>query len=827
MEFLKVQNKTAIIYDEKSISYSEVLKKVKSFSKKLNIENGDRVIIFMENRPEFIYSFFSVWDKKGINVCLDAGLNSEELQYYLKDSGPKYIFTSEKNVLVTKEAIKKIESEKEITVIVVEDILEEYEAEDLVVNMGVREEIAVILYTSGTTGAPKGVMLTFENIIANINGLDKYKMYKESDIVLALLPLHHVFALIGTAVVPLYKGATIVFLKELSAKAMMEAFKKYNISFMLGVPRLWESIHSKIMERINSSKVTASIFKVMEKIGSKKLSKIVFKKIHKSFGENLRFFISGGSKLDPQISKDFLNLGIEVCEGYGLTETSPLISFTPMNQIVPGSAGKIIDGVQYKILEDGELLVKGANVMKGYYNKPLETQEVIDSEGWFHTGDLAEIKDEYLFITGRKKEMIVLSNGKKINPNDMEIELMKSSELIKEVAVMEYNNHLTAVVFVDLEKAKEKKIVNIKESLKWDVIDKYNVKAPNYKKILETILVTEELPKTRLGKIQRFKLLDFLKKQDKVNSPEKTEKEIVEPTHKEYIELKSYLIKNHPEVKITPDSHIEMDIGMDSLDNVEMIAYIESAFGIKITEEELAQAKTVKEIAELIKIKGGQFKEIDMNWKKLFETHHDYPIPKSNWAGSILDILIFKPVFSMYFNLKISGKEKIQKEPTIFIGNHQSMLDGFAFSQLLSKKMKKNSYYLGTSTHFASKFRKWLANNSNLIIIDYDKNIKESLQIIAQVLKSGKNVIIFPEGARTRDGKIQDFKKSFAILASELKIPVTIFGIKGAYDLMPPGKSFPKRGKLEVAILDTIYPEDLTVEEIVNLSKSKIEEFLK
>lgn len=825
MEFVKLHKKTAIIYDEKNISYRELINGIKSFEKKMRIEHGDRVVIFMENRPEFIYSFFAVWEKKGINVCLDSGLNSKELEYYLKDSTPKYLFTSKKNYEAAKNSVKSVKLPIEI--VVVDDIAIDYVGDDFAVRTGDIHDTSLILYTSGTTGEPKGVMLTLENIMTNIKGLDMYEMYQSSDIVLALLPLHHVFPLLGTVVVPMYKGATVVFLKELSAQAMMDAFKKYNITFMLGVPRLWESIHGKIMDRINSSKATATIFKIMEKIGSEKLSKIVFKKVHESFGDGLRFFVSGGSKLDPQISRDFLTLGIEVCEGYGLTETAPMISFTPIHEIVPGSAGKILQGIHYKFLEDGELLVKGHNLMKGYYNKPVQTAEAIDREGWFHTGDLGEVKDGYLFITGRKKEMIVLSNGKKINPNDVEAVLMKESDhLVKEVAVMDYNNRLTAVIFPDLDAVKGKKIVNIKEKLKWSVVDRYNLQAPNYSKILDIIIVKEELPKTRLGKIQRFKLPEFLKKMESGNADVKKMENIQEPQGEEYIKLKEYLKKVHPEVEIIPDSHMELDIGMDSLDNVEMIAYIETAFGVAITEEELSEVKTVQEISELIKRKGGQFHEREMDWKKLFDTPTDHKMPHSNWVGFIGDNFIFKPLFHTYFHLKVGGKDKIKSQPTIFVGNHESMLDGFAFSQLLPRDIRENTYYLGDSTHFKPKWRRWIADRSNVIVIDNNKNIKETLQVIAQVLKSGKNVVIFPEGARTRDGKLQDFKKSYAILAHELNIPVTVFGIRGAYDLMPPGRNIPKSGSFEVEVLGVIESTNNSIEEIVEKTVAEIKNYL-
>ncbi|MGL5099806.1 MAG: 1-acyl-sn-glycerol-3-phosphate acyltransferase, partial [Fusobacteriaceae bacterium] len=295
----------------------------------------------------------------------------------------------------------------------------------------------------------------------------------------------------------------------------------------------------------------------------------------------------------------------------------------------------------------------------------------------------------------------------------------------------------------------------------------------------------------------------------------------------EYLKIKEYLHKLHGEVEINPDSHTEIDIGMDSLDNVELIAFIETTFGIQFSEEELAKSKLVREIADMIRIKGGEFREAEVDWQKIFNMPINHPMPKSDCAGRIINNLILRPFFSLYLKLKKSGVEKISKTPTIFVGNHQSMLDAFAFAQLLDKETATKTYSIGISRHFASGWRKWLAERSNIIVIDMDKNIRETLKISAKVLKEGKNILIFPEGARTRDGELQEFKKSFAILSKELNIPVTVFGIKGAYELMPIGKSFPSKGDMNIEILEVISPENLSVEEIVKKSKDTIDDYLK
>ena len=295
---------------------------------------------------------------------------------------------------------------------------------NLVINSPEREDTALILYTSGTTGKPKGVMLTFDNILANVDSLDVYKMYEETDVTIALLPLHHILPLLGTGVMPLLYSATIVFLDDMSSVALIDAMKKYKVTMLIGVPKLWEVMHKKIMDTINSKGITRFIFKLAKKINSLSFSKKIFKKVSEGFGGHIKFFVSGGSKLNPQITEDFLTLGIKICEGYGMTETSPIIAYTPKDDIMPNSAGRVIKDVEVKIADDNEILVKGRNVMKGYYKNPEATAEIIDKDGWLHTGDLGTLKDGYLYVTGRKKEMIVLSNGKNINPIEIETKIL-------------------------------------------------------------------------------------------------------------------------------------------------------------------------------------------------------------------------------------------------------------------------------------------------------------------------------------------------------------------------------------------------------------------
>ena len=820
IKFVTDFNKEAVFYKNKEYTYKDLIREAKYISKVLGIEKGEKVVNFMENRPEFICSFFGIWNSKGVPINIDAGYTAEELEYILTDADPKVIMTSNKNLKVAEEAIKL--SGKNIRIINCDEIKspEDFEVDEYVIYSPEPEDIGVLLYTSGTTGKPKGVVLTFDNLMSNVDAIVEIKMATPKDRLLALLPYHHVLPLSINLLMAIHIGTLVVLIDELSASAILGALQKYKITIVVGVPRLWEMIHKGLMEKIKSSKITNLLFELCKKVKSVTLSKIVFKKVHQALGGNIRYLVSGGAKLDPNIMDDFKVLGIKVLEGYGLTETSPIIAFTRPDDVCIGTVGKTIPGVEVKIADDGELLVKGRNVLKEYYNKPEATKEAKDENGWFHTGDLGKIENGYITIIGRKKEMIVLSNGKNINPIDIENEIAKGSDLIKEIAVMEHNNHLLALVYPDFKLIKERSITNITETLKWDIIDSYNINAPAYRKILEIKVVKDEFPKTKLGKLRRFMLKDILKNlEDGGENAHKERPEDPESKTREFQTLAQY-IKEEKGENIYPDSHIEIDLGLDSLDIIQLNSFIEKTFGFKIKEEETVDLKVIKDICEYIRKNSKEYHLEKINWSEILKESIDYPLPSSNMIW--LTKIFFAPILKFYLGLKIKGIEKLSKEPRIIICNHESFIDAFAVQRLFKGDMLKNTYYFAIKKHFDKVGLRFMANHGNIILMDINENLKESLQISAEVLKEGKNLVIFPEGARTRDGKLQDFKKFFGILSKELNIPVTVLGIDGAYKSMPFGSIFPRPAKIKLEVLGEVNPSGLSVEKIVNNSKEII-----
>ncbi|WP_456418974.1 AMP-dependent synthetase/ligase [Thermovibrio sp.] len=484
-------------FREQLISVQEALK---------NLSTEDRVVIFMENRPEWISAFYATLFKGGIAVPVDYLLSSEELFNIFKDSQPRYVITSNQNEAKVKEAIREIGYH--IKVINVDRDLKP-PTNSLTFKERSPSDVFVILYTSGTTGNPKGVMLTLGNLDHNVRAVEKLGFLNENDRFIAILPFHHIYPLMTTVLLPLTLAIPAVFIEKLTPADILATMNEQKITVMIGVPKLYHVIHHNIIAEIKKlplvkRRAVEGALKLFRKVGIKPAQRMFFKQVHDKVGRHLRFMISGGAKLSEEVWRDFEAMGFNVLEGYGLTETSPLISVNRPDKKKIGSAGLPVDEVEVRITEDGEITVKGPNVMKGYYNKPEETKKVI-KEGWFYTGDLGYIdEDGFIHITGRAKEVIVLESGKKVYPEDIELEVLKSPYIL-EVGVFYDEGKIRALVRPDFELLVQEGIENVKRFIKEEISRTTRHLQP-YKKIKEFKIVDRELPRTRIGKLRHFLL---------------------------------------------------------------------------------------------------------------------------------------------------------------------------------------------------------------------------------------------------------------------------------------------------------------------------------
>jgi long-chain acyl-CoA synthetase len=520
-------------------------------------------------------------------------------------------------------------------------------------------------------------------------------------------------------------------------------------------------------------------------------------------GGNIDFMVCGGAALNQEVGRFFKVLGFEVLEGYGMTEAAPMITFTRPGKVLTGSPGQALPGIDIEI-RDGEIVARGENIMKGYYNKPEETEESL-KDGWLYTGDLGHFdKNGFLHITGRKKDIIVLANGKNISPVEIEMKLESKVEAVKEAAVFLYHNQLHAVVIPDFKFLSEQGIEEPRVYFKEKILPEFNKELSSYKRIMQFTLVKQELPRTKLGKIQRFKLAELIE-----NVSNESGKKIEHPDSEEYHLVRQF-IEGEVDTEISPDDHIEYDIALDSLGKLSLIDFIERTFGVKLEVESLLSFPSVRQMVEHIKNNKLWQKLESTNWTETLKEKVNLQLPKS-WPTISIIKSAAKAFFKMYFRFKGTGYKNLPDGPCIIAPNHQSFFDGLFVASFLRRKTMKSTYFYAKKKHVNNWFTNFLAKRNNVIVVDLNKGLQESIQKMAEVLRKEKNLIIFPEGTRTKTGKVGEFKKMFAILSKELNVPVVPVAINGAYNALPSGRKIPKLfSRVEVNFLQAIYPQQHT-----------------
>ncbi|MBN2434105.1 MAG: AMP-binding protein [Spirochaetes bacterium] len=838
--FIKDHNKTALVYGDEKISYRELIDKIEDYSLYLKSMKKKKIAIFFENRPEWEYIFFAGWNVGATVVLIDMMSSPSEVTHILNDCKPSAIFASNKNIDVLKTALKKVKAKPKVEnidklkVAKRKQPVKSHEPED--------NEVILMLYTSGTTGKSKGVMLTKHNIYKNVAWNNVPKRINETDILIQILPCHHSWPLVSTVLCPLDCGATVVILKDLKADVLLKTIKDNKVTMVTAVPRLFEMLHKGIMDKIEKSliaRIFLSVSKFLYRIPLNRyilgrvkfpnnnvidvipLTRKIFKKVHDEFGGNIKTFISGGAKLNSDLIDDFRAMGIIMLEGFGLTETAPMITYHPFDELKKGSAGKIFEEMDYRIEDDGELVVKGPNVFKGYYNKPKETKEAFTDDGFFKTGDLAIVdKNRYLYITGRKKDLIVLPNGKNIRPDLIEQHIKNKFKLVEDIAITDIKGKLFAVIVPESKEVRKAANDDINELFKWEVFQIYNAEVENYKKIQNFVITNEELPKTRMGKLQRYKLQTFITDNATVKKKEKVDI----PADKEYILISDYL-KAVTGTVIHPNDHVEIDLGLDSLSIMELQLFLELTFGMNFADGEIFNYPTVMELFLHIKSNKTKAKKENINWKEILNEDIDWKMPKKIWMMNFLN-LQFKILSLFKLKIKSSGVENIPDGPCIFAPNHASYLDSIVLYSNLTRKHKNETYFFAKDKNFKNAFTRFFANRSHVILMDINSDLQLSLKKISQVLKNGKKIVIFPEGTRTKTGELSSFKKTFATIAKELNVPISPVAIKGAFEAMPYTAKFPSKGNILIKFLPTIYPEKYSDSKIAKLVQTRISEVL-
>ena len=798
---LEKRNKVAINYKDAKYTYTQVLQISQLYADAfLKSCTPSKVLIFADNSPEWCFALYGALRCNAIVVPVDVQSSKNEVEYIINDCNPDIIFTTNNKLdffsnLNCKDA--KVFTSSNVSI---EDV-----ANVLVSNIPVRgqDDTMFIIYTSGTTGNPKGVMLSYKNVMFNIDAVSKsVPIFKEESNVMILLPLHHVFPLIGSLVAPLSVGSTVFIAEGMNAEAILKTLNTGKISLIIGVPRLYDMLVKGVMNKINASPVTKILYKLVKAIGSDAVSNVVFKSVHTKFGGNIEYLVSGGAALSKETATILKTLGFYVLEGYGMTEAAPMITFTRPGKRKIGYTGDPLPHVEVKIAENGEIVLKGDNVMQGYYQRPEETDQIL-KDGWLYTGDTGVLDKYGLRITGRIKEIIVTSNGKNINPELLEIDFMKQSQYVEEIGIFLHKDALHAAIRPNMNNVRLQSLENM-DSLIKEEVGKFNSQNATYKRIKQYHIISEEFPKTRLGKLQRFKLPSLVEKPEMAVSEENFEGK------SEIYKLLKAFVEEETGCKAKEHDHFEIDLSMDSLSKVSLLAFIENSFDILMNEEQIDELNTLEKLSSFIEKHNHNLKESKITWKEILSTKIDIKLPKPgiiHWCVNSFS----KVLLSLMYRFKYKGTKNIPDEPCIIVANHRSALDALLLTYKFPRKINRNTFFFAKKKHWKNKFTQFMAKKNNIILMDINKNVRESLQEMCAVISKGKNIVIFPEGTRSKNNKLNRFKETFAILSKELNVPVVPVVISGSeravyHNVKIPFPRFFAR--INVDVLKPIYPSD-------------------
>jgi long-chain acyl-CoA synthetase len=834
---------------------------------------GARCAFLGNNSACWVAAYLGTIAAGCVAVPLDTAFKPKQIATLLKDSGATVLFVDERFLAAAREAAAGMD----IRFVLLEagpqsktaglDSVEKFFAAGpgnfQPVSPLSLEEPAVMLYTSGTTSDPKGVVLSHDNMLAEVEAVFSFVRIGPQDAILGVLPLFHALAQMANLLLPFAGGARVVYLESLNTTELLRGLRERDITLFCCVPQFFYLIHERIFKEVAArGPLARAAFRALLAVSGalRKLrvnpGKLLFRRAHVALGERMRYLVTGGSRFDLDVARDLYALGFDILQAYGLTEVSGGAFATPPNQNVLGSVGQPLEGVEARVFPSaagdaaeangnghasGEIALRGRIVMQGYYNRP-DANAASFRDGWFLTGDLGYFDDDgNLFITGRAKEVIVLSNGKNIYPEEIETHYLQSP-WIKEMCVVgleskpgeRLEERLHAVVVPDFDVLREKRIVNINEVIRFD-IETLSTKIAPAKRILSYEIWKEPLPRTTTQKLRRFEILRRVeagsgqqlgqeKKDERgpVSLSSEDELWMARPEVSQALALIREAAREHA-AQVAPAANLELDLGLDSMERVELMVALEHSFDAAIPEARVAELYTVRELVEAVlehSGKGGPDlqKKRDPGWEHVLaagpEEAEDADVRAITQPRFLSTLFWFAAgrlvnLFTRdFFDLKITGLEKLPNEgPFIISPNHQSFVDAPILVAFFPWQLYKQLFYVGTSEIFGSGFGRWLARTIKLIPVDPDANLVPAMRAGAYGLRHGRVLVLYPEGERSIDGTPRAFKKGAAILATHLQVPIYPVAMDGFFEAWPRGKSwFQRFSKMRIAIGDPILP---------------------
>jgi long-chain acyl-CoA synthetase len=815
------------------VSYArlrEMAERTAAWLAMIGVDAGQRAAILADNDAAWCAAYLGILRRGAIAVPLDTNYKASQIETLLVDSGARVMFTTAKYLPAIVEAREA--SGADLKIVLLQGTDPAAVAFEAMVGGNLPSpplppcysrpsDPAVILYTSGTTSDPKGVVLTHANLLAERDGAFAVVQVSSRDAILGVLPLFHALAQMANLLLPLSIGARVVFLETLNTTELLRALKERGITVFACVPQFFYLIHQRVQGELGKrGSLVRGIFKGL--LATNRLARRagwnlgpwLLRPVHGMFGRRMRLMVTGGSKFDPGIGADLYDMGLNIVQAYGLTETSGAATLMRPGEPHLETVGHPLPGVELRIgaaeagdeETDGEVLIRGPVVMQGYYNRPDATAGALDADGWLHTGDLGRIDpDGRLLITGRRKELIVLSSGKNIYPEEIEA-VYRRSPFVKEICVLGLTRpgepaaeRLYAVVVPNEELLRERKVANVGDLLRFEM-EGASVYLPHHKRVLGYEIWSEPLPRTTTGKIRRFEVERIVRdKAASVAAPGGPSLSDADRAWLEREDVASVLAvirkAARPGAVIVPDANLELDLGLDSMERVELLTSLEHRFGADIPEEEMQRLYTVRDLADsVLSHATGHGKAETAAWDVLLAPaavdasaldaalRPHGPISMVLFGAIKLLRLLFRPGV----RLEVRGLERLPPSgPLLISPNHQSYLDPFVLLSALPLRIARQLFFVGATEYFEHPLTRWLAQQVSLVPVDPDAGLVSAMQAGACGLRQRRILVLFPEGERSIDGTVKHFKKGAAILSQQLQVPIAPVAITGLFEIWP------------------------------------------
>ena len=840
--------------------FHRLLNRMTDALKKTGFGPGDNGVVIGENSPEWVIAYHAFFCAGGRTVPIDPHLPAAEIREIVRLTSARFIVCSKELFDLFLELRDECSFIKKMLVLYEPPGANERSLfafcssgadVDALARPFLPDDPTVIIFTSGTTGKAKGVALNQRNFIGTpLHAVPRMKV-DAADTMLAVLPLHHVLGASACVAGALCTGMDLVFVPAIKGPLILEALREKRVTILPTVPKMVSLFYDSIEHRIQSKGIAVRCLFLVCKLLSMTLAPVfgmkfrkkLFSAVHATFGGRLHFIISGGASLPKKHLYGFRRMGFSIVEGYGLTETFGAITLCPPDDPRPGSVGTVLPGNEMKIHEPdlsgvGEVLFRGAGVFKGYYNNDEQTRAVFDGLGWFHTGDLGRTdKDGFLYLSGRIKDLIVLESGKNAYPDELEDFYLKS-ELIEEIGVFGVRikeKEIIAALIVPARSVASAYPAEKVETVMYNEVVRLGRNLPSYKKLTDFVVVNGPLPRTTTQKLKKHELLGmYYARRDrsgKIRPPQRALSAVDDAlmATKEYAALArliAQLSESARRERVLPGHHLELDAGLDSLKRLELFCRLEEEFSIVIPEDSLYKVQTAGDCCRLVMelqsyaLEGPGIASAQTLRRKLANAAEaEVSLPGRNRLFSDAIPLLAFSLSKALWRLRVTGAENLQPDgPMIFCANHSSYLDILWLLYALPGRVRADTFTTGKSEVLSSPLLAPFLKNTAFIPVERGGDVVKALRLSIAVLKKGKNLIIFPEGGRSRTGGLNPFKAGIGMLVLETNAAVVPVKIKGSYAIWPAGK-LPKIFKGRRFAPSITFGEPLTLQKLIDVGK--------